>query len=470
MIHSDHTSSVHQSKIAQVNPFGSNNTQLEYSEIHRVGSRPSSADHLETKSTTESNNSEYSDALFAMSYLSPLPYKSSGSPPQPGTPMKDARITVHPLLQDIAAHESLTGRKIKVYSGQVILKTLDEEIDKYQTQNHLKLRVTPILSDRESFVSEESDKKRQRKSRSDNEDEIYNIYQANESQIQKEHQCDSRNRYSTQISEKEYWTMSQIEIPKTNKQVNSKLLINQTHGTSKTASIKSCREVRVTEKEIEQPTMGQEICNEDAVYTKSSENEENTKFSFNAKDNLNAKDKSFNEISQYKTPHSLFRTENPEPAWNQGSDDKSCELLNSHSLMVQNLSPSSNLYFTGLRDASNSIWSDDRNSLPVDGDNITDETPITSQTNKSIVIHPQVFHPSAIYAPIVDGPSHKRVTSTMNLHNIPSAVNCMPFWSNANDLVSISKTKDFRRQTVPIASNLICHLPDFGSSNQQVGF
>ncbi len=467
MIHSSHISSVQNRKIAQVNPFGSNNTQLEYSEIYRVDSRPSSPDHLETKSMTEPNNSEYSDALFAMSYLSPLPYKSLGSPPQPGTPIKDARVTVHPLLQDISAHEDLTGRKIKVYSGRVILKTLDEEIDKYQTQNHLKLRITPILSDRESFVSEERDKKRQRKSKSDTEDEINKIYQTDESQIQKEHQGDSKNVFNTRNSENEDWTMSQIEIPKTNKQ-----LINQIHGTSKTAIIKSCKELRVIEKEIEQPAMGQEIDNED-VYTKNIENEENKMFTFNAEDKLNDKDESFYEISPYKTPHSLlFRTEiNPGPS-NQGSDKSSCEFLNSHSLMVQNWSPSSSsLYFTGLRDASNSIWNDDdRTSLLVDGDDITDETPITTQTNKSIVIHPQVFHPSTIYAPIVDGPSHKRVTCTLNLYNIPSAVNGIPFWGNSKDLVSMSKTKDFRRQTLPIASNLICHLQDFGSSNQQVGF
>jgi hypothetical protein len=80
-----------------------------------------------------------------------------------------------------------------------------------------------------------------------------------------------------------------------------------------------------------------------------------------------------------------------------------------------------------------------------------------------------VLNPATAYTTATDGPSVERVTSTMSIYDIPSKDNCKAFWGDANDLPSIIKSKDIRRQSVLIGSNLICHLPEFGTTSQQVG-
>ena len=458
-------SSIHQRRMPKVDNSVNSNSRFECSEIHHVESRSTSAKRLEIETVEQPNHSEYSDALYSMSYLSPPPIESPESPPQPGTPMKNARITVRPLLQDISAFERSSGRKIKVNSGRVILKSLEEEIDSYQSQSHVRLRIDSSSSNRESPVSQEKSRKRQR-IESDTVDEIEQVFQADETQMQEENQGDT----VSSISEKEeFMCFSQIFVAK--KEMSSKLSKNQTQSSG--INRRSCGITQGTVKETKH-TIDLQVCDTNSI----TGSEENEICMIDVDTPKKDEENIFHQPSQKETnlDHSLPQCQNSVLS-NEGSE--SCdipELPDSIHSLSQNLSrSSSSLQFTSHCDSSNSvIWNEDSSSFLDDRvktvNKIEESTklPQLSQTDQSIVIQPQVFNPSTIYATIFDGPSHKHVVSTLDLYDIPSADNGTPFWGDAKDLEPFAKTKDFRRQTLPICSKLICHLPDFGASNQQV--
>lgn len=470
------------STMPQVNNSISSDTQ---SETRNVCSKSASTTSPQTGSIAMPNNCEYADALYAMSYLSPLPLDAPESPPKPGTPIKDARVAIGPLLEDISAYESASGGKIKFNSKRVLLKSLEEEISTYQSQNNRKLRLPPSISYQQT-VKKQTGRKRKKKSDADVDEkrvpQMEGAYQDVKSSL-----IDTTLLLSQKLKSSQ--NVSQIESSMTvlKDRIVSEIQSQESEQISDGEPTECVlQEIGKETEDVKEDEMASEKVYSSCSMTEEDDTKiiadsqcknmtnETKKDEDDIKDEAPISDAELNFSSQ--TPNNLQMSQIPPPS----SDDSSgnCERLSesifeiksSHSTTVNPSRASSSLiYSTNHCDSSNSTWDGD-NSDVLHGNDETDrpETPPTPLI-ECPEIPPQVLNPATAYTTATDGPSLERVTSTMSIYDIPSKDNCKAFWGDANDLPSIIKSKDIRRQSVLIGSNLICHLPEFGTTSQQVG-
>lgn len=490
--------SVSQKRMPRLSHLLMNDTQMERSESDIGPNRPVSAVDIKAKPQLKQINDEYTDALFAMSYLSPLPTAAPESPPQPGTPLKDARITINNLLKDISAHEITCGRKVTIRPTRVLLKSLEEEVDSYQSQTRLKLRLPSSLSSQEKSVQQRRSGKRQREKKSDNHDEekkkkadkvktpfIRGETEGDKSALIDEEICVDCSSGRKSLVLEEETKINDLKI----RSYDSK------ERAEKREESDNCFETRGQPMEIthvclekenqvvvaETEIIQQEILIKEMITSdQDRQSEENFVFSVeeitedkNESKKFSIEDKASVHVIEFPPNSSLVSREiadlqlsNDGITSERGSLSESIPswLGSSHSLSQNPSRSSSTLHF--LRsDSSSSVWNDENNSLPEDHIS-TEEKPLVDP--QSLIVPPQVFRSSTVYANLVDGPTRQHVISTMELYNISPADNGAPFWGDPKDLLSGTKSKDYGRITVPIGSNLVRNLPDFGSIQQQV--
>ena len=390
-----------------------NKTRFEHNETHK-SSAVTKRSNLPVR-----NFDEDTDALYAMSYLSPISTGRPESPPRPITPIKNAQVTLGPLLQDIRKYESTSGRKLAVNSGQVILKSLEEEVSSYETRTQSKLRLPSNVSI-ERLVKTRRSRKRLRITESDSDQE------------------ENKKNADSQIKR---WNQSTVAIHPA--EVEEMFDLETVHG----------KDVQIEMIDSQKETIDGIILN----IVDDIDQEENS-------------NSIVEEVRKYEDSVQMIEEEKPIDSEENSSDKSShAESGSSYSLPPNAIRSSSSLHF--LRSESSSTFWNDETSLMLDDQNTTkddDQTICEAPTEPEIVTRPQVFRPMSIYVPEIDGPSRHQVIDTMKLYDIPSADNGTPFWGNANDYVSTTKTKDSRRVAVPIRSNLVRHLPEFGSNFQPV--
>ncbi|XP_059350922.1 DNA polymerase zeta catalytic subunit-like isoform X2 [Daphnia carinata] len=411
--------------------------------------------------TIKSNKSEYTDALYTMSYLSPPPFQPSESPPRPLTPIKDARVTIRPLLQDISAFEATKGCKVKMNSGLVVLKSLEEEILAYQKRTLRNLRISSHVPRQESLFKP-NPRKRKRKGKPSAEKEIRNNI-SGESQVKEESQHIDTSVDDLTKSEKVKLTceLRQKEsfIAIGSESIEGKVLETKSEETKQTTNVDICGFV------------AEEIAKENENSSEVSSNEKESTTLVKEPEDYTS-DPGINSLSSIVTDTNqrsrMLPLSNME---NSGEEALSDVELNASRSRTPNLSQSSSshLLVRSRNSSSNFSWNEDSSLLLqdiADADKTEAEQP--SLADSSLKIYPQIFHSSKIYVTAVDSPSRERVVSTLNLYDIPSKDNGKPYWSDANDFLSTSKTKDIRQQSVTIGTHLVCHLPDFGKRLCQI--
>lgn len=479
-----------------------NDTRLERSETDTVPCQPASATNdMKTKSELKQNNDEYDDALFTMSYLSPLLAAASESPPRPGTPLKDARIVVNPLLRDISVHENTSGRKITIRSARVLLKSLDEEIVHYQSQTRLKLRLPSSLSSLEKPVKQRSGKRQRKKKSANNEEKKKKSDEGSTSFVSggtdkdinaligEEKLADCSSGTEPFVAEEEMTgNVSEIRSDDSKKNSGNIELNNKSFESGSQPMEVAHQEFHNNQNqviviEVEKVKEDNFSIEEKSTIDLIKQNENN--FASSVEEIEDESDSRIEIIDDHSLDNKI-ELPNSSPAPVEVTDLQQCNdgntsergslsesfpswLGSSHSVSQNPSRSSSTLHF--LRsDSSNSVWNDENSLLPEDHINV-EEKPLSNLLNsQSLTLPPQVFHPSSVYTNLVDGPTRQSIISTMELYNIPSADNSAPFWGDPKDLPSGIKSKDYGRISVPIGSNLVRHLPDFGSIHQQVKY
>lgn len=422
-----------------------NKTRFERNETHK------SSAVAKRSSLPVRNFDEDTDALYAMSYLSPISTGRPESPPRPITPIKNAQVTLGPLLQDIRKYENTSGRKLAVNSGQVMLKSLEEEVSSYETRTQSKLRLPSNVSIERSMKTRRS-RKRLRITESDSDQE--------ENKKNADSQVTIEAKAVTKCVELETTdsTENQSTVAIHPAEVEEMFDLETVHGNDVQI------EMIDSQKETIDGTILKNIVDDiDQEENSNSIVEEVRKYEDSGKEE--------DEPPPLDSLVQMIEEEKPIDLEENSSDKSSshAESGSSYSLPPNPLRSSSSLHF--LRSESSSSFWNDETSLLVDDQNTTkddDQTICEAPTEPEIVTRPQVFRPMSIYVPEIDGPSRHQVIDTMKLYDIPSADNGTPFWGDANDYVSTTKTKDSRRVAVPIRSNLVRHLPEFGSNFQPV--
>lgn len=448
---------------------------------------PAEMINQDVKFVPKQNSSEYTDALFAMSYLSPLPTEVAESPPRPETPIKNARIVIQPLLQDISAHEGTSGCKITLNSGKVLLRDIEEEIVNFQNKTQLKLRLPSSALIIKKPSNNQSYGKRKLESSSHDEEKIKSFSKETvittlveggerresclsypDTTVTKE-RIDENAEGLRILNESRHKNNEESKTTKIIENIAGDAIqaIQDFHERSAQAFIEN--EEQITKENTfceatnnyfgnkRRESVGMIVPEEN----KSDSDDKETKF-----DEASGSDANFNLDSLPIPPEAteLHANEDEAPS-DKGSLSGSVPswLGSSHSISQSPSRPSSTLQFL-CSDSSNSIWTDE--TIRSEEDYVFPKENASLSTQDGIVcVQKQVFHSSTVYASKSDGPTRKHVISTMALYNIPLANNGAPFWSDPKDLIDV-KSKDFRRSAVPIGSSLVRNLPDFVSGQK----
>ena len=475
----------------QVNYSTSNDSQLERRSV--MYSNRASITSPQTGSVTMSNDCEYADALYAMSYLSPLPFDTPKSPPRPETPIKEARVIIRPLLEDISTYEAANACKVKLNSKRVLLKSLEEEISTYQSQNNRKLRLSPSVP-HQLINSKQDCRKRKRRRIQVNTDKQEKQVPDKTTQMKGKWQdlntsliditflpsqkMDSSWNLSTKaysmtvVKERK---VSEIQPQDTEQIVDEESIEYDFEEIEKETDTMNDNKMAINVEVVSQSSMTEEDTKTIVDSQCNNMVDETEKIEDSIHEEASEKDTQLSFTSSFIPNNFQCSRTSPEPSISDDSsgnceNDSVFELKSSHSMTMHPSRSSSCLpFFTDHCDSSNSILDDESSYVLQDNVNVHgSKTPPTPLTEEGLEIQQQVLHPSTVYATATDGPSSERVTSTMYIYDIPSKDNCTAFWGDANDLPSLTKSKDIRRQSVLIGSNLICHLPEFGASLFQV--
>ena len=400
-------------------------------------------------STRKGQERQFSDALFAMSMLSPQSDAPRDSPPRPDTPNRidSAQVVIRPLLEDIATFNHSRKGKVKVNSGTVVLKSLRDEVQVYQTKFGRKLHLPADLKSDEQELSRPAHFKGKRK-RSETADK----------KTAKKKQMPRADRLEThdvgekeeivQVTEKKI-DPNEIDLEKVGEGILPKRIdsnqaeISILEFDSNQAEIsilelddterneKDCSETKQTEEtqtnaidRAEQEIEGDEIDEKDILSLKS-----HTQGSTGTlQDNPLAPSSSLTRNSQLSSDpasYDSFKT------WNMVTED-------------------------------NDSVSPDESSLPFD--NIQ---PFLPDSTTSEVLSSSLFKAGKTYTPVTSAPTRDQVMSTMEQHGIALYSNLPPFWGDAKDEV---KLKNIRGKSLTIDSKLVRSLPEFKSIFYKVCF
>ena len=471
---------------------------------------------------------EYADALYTMSYLSPTRgMEAPESPPQPGTPTEDMQLKL-PLLQNVSSSGKGSGSEVKLNAGWVVLKSIKEEVAKYEMETRSKLRIRPVASSSESFIVKNAPRKRcyetvtnasEKQSQISDESILENSSQqgrVRETDVLKcaeaswdRKEFDKESKMSNVLSKTEAISGAlEASLNESKKSPFRDLIDEDTcerfdqfkdvspfRDLVKDSPViterefvvfpsqenqEDCATKRILEVDVKKNQIGIEQGSQENVHCKIF----HTKNSFSSvtKEKVDecpsskAGEEHYQEVEATEREDSITcsscQTELSTTSNNNSimRDSTSVCLSNSSCVEIQQLHvhESSGIHCTQFN-TSNSFWNDE---TLLDSNVTVDKTYITprlSQTNRqTVAIQPQIFHPSTVYTTTNDGPSVEHVLSTFNIYNIPPTDNGTPFWGDAKDVPSKASAKDFLRSTLLIRSKLICHLPEFKADQEQV--
>lgn len=389
---------------------------------------------------------EYMDSLFAMSYLSPRSQELPESPPRPDTPVnKTPKVTLSPLLKEIASYEASSGRKLSLSSGRVVLKSLGEEVRSYQKRARRKLKLPPELLEGEvakkRALSLSSSVQRQDEEQIDVSDAMLS---------RAEDRADGGNKREAAAH-----TPSSIPLPN-----EGSFICSSAFGGMKeeTKDVSDCSSIL--------PPAGCDMDNHsrDTWIPSSGSSLFRTKHSSGES---GQHDRTLVSVASGSSGSPLpSQTEVDRHNWDRPQDLRLTDSLHSRRMSVGE-EEEARSRDSWLPDSDPSMFVTQRAPLRASSSlSCGNESSTSSQ--KTLLDNSgcqTTFQLGAVYTALVEAPSRQRVLETMDLYGIPLVDNGDPFWGDPSDQ---TKSKELRGKMMNIGTKLVRSLPEFGPTSHPV--